>query len=349
MKNIGFVSYWFNRGQAVVTRYVRSIFDDAGFDTHVLVRRAEMHGTNRGDWVSPNVTIGSKEYNMPVSTYVNWAKENDIEVCFFDQNYQFKAIRSVREMGVRTIGRFVWEQFGEEHVGPAKSAFDNIYSLTRSEQERYNGLGIDSNLVRWGIHPSLFSVKAKRHKDNNVWFYYPAGYCSSRKSVKETVRAFSLVRSKNIRLLISSQKPIDTLGDSRIVVESGNVTFHSEFHKKMASCDVCIIPSRWEGLGLAFVEAMAFGMPIITTNHPPMSEYVVHGKSGLLVKSVLGSGLPNGLPVANIRVKDLSDKISKLSNRALIDKMSKFTVNHGRKKYNWEDTRGDYLAMLRRD
>ena len=345
IKNIGFVSYWFNRGQAVVTRYVRSIFDEAGYNTHILVRRAEMQGTNEGDWAGDNVTIGSQKYNMPASTYLNWAKENNLDVCFFDQNYQFKAIKSMRSEGVKTIGRFVWEQFGEEHVSLAKTAFDTVYSLTKSEHDRYSRLGINSTFVKWGIHPSLFLAEQSRRSEN-IWFYYPAGYCSSRKSVKETVKAFSMVKRKNIRLLISSQKPIDTLGDNRIVVESGNVTLHSEFHKKMASCDVCIIPSRWEGLGLAFVEAMALKMPIITTDHPPMSEYVTHGKSGLLVKNTLGSGLQNGLPVANIKISDLANKISELSNKALIKRMSKFTSNHMQKEYNWSNTRDSYLNLL---
>lgn len=346
MRNIGFVSYWFNRGQAVVTRYVRSIFDEAGFNTHVLVRRAEMQGTNQGDWVGENITIGSRRYNMPIKTYTDWAKKNELDACFFDQNYQFKAIQAIRASGVKTIGRFVWEQFGEEHVAPANKAFDIIYSLTKAEQVRYRKMGINARPVGWGVHPSLFDVVASKKKDGNIWFYYPAGYCSSRKSVKETIKAFSLVKNKNIRLLVSSQKPIDGLGDSRIIIETGNVIFHDDFHKKMSSCDVCIIPSRWEGLGLAFVEAMAFEMPIITTNYPPMNEYVRHGKSGLLVDRTLSGGLPNGLPVANINVKDLSRKISMLSNRKMIDRMSKSTKNNICAEYDWSRTREGYLDLL---
>ena len=37
--------------------------------------------------------------------------------------------------------------------------------------------------------------------------------------------------------------------------------------------DVCIQPSRWEGLGLPLLECQAAGMPMITIDAPPMNEH----------------------------------------------------------------------------
>ena len=51
----------------------------------------------------------------------------------------------------------------------------------------------------------------------------------------------------------------------------------------IAACDVCISPSRWEGLGLPLYEAIAFGMPAITNDDPPMNEVIRDGVNGLLV------------------------------------------------------------------
>ena len=47
-----------------------------------------------------------------------------------------------------------------------------------------------------------------------------------------------------------------------------------EHLRLFASCDVCLGPSRWEGLGLFLYEAIAFGMPQITNDSPPMNEVV---------------------------------------------------------------------------
>jgi glycosyltransferase involved in cell wall biosynthesis len=50
-----------------------------------------------------------------------------------------------------------------------------------------------------------------------------------------------------------------------------------------AYCDVMCTPSLREGFGLAFVEALACGAAVVTSNIAPMSEYIRHGVNGLLV------------------------------------------------------------------
>jgi glycosyltransferase involved in cell wall biosynthesis len=36
--------------------------------------------------------------------------------------------------------------------------------------------------------------------------------------------------------------------------------------------DVCVLPSHWEGLGLQLLECQAAGLPLVTTDAPPMNE-----------------------------------------------------------------------------
>lgn len=51
----------------------------------------------------------------------------------------------------------------------------------------------------------------------------------------------------------------------------------------MAACDLFVQPSRWESFGLAVVEAMACGVPVIASNTGGMAETVVPGETGILV------------------------------------------------------------------
>jgi glycosyltransferase involved in cell wall biosynthesis len=37
--------------------------------------------------------------------------------------------------------------------------------------------------------------------------------------------------------------------------------------------DVCVQPSRWEGIGLPLLECQASGLPLVTTDAPPMNEF----------------------------------------------------------------------------
>jgi len=51
----------------------------------------------------------------------------------------------------------------------------------------------------------------------------------------------------------------------------------------MSGFDLFVHPSRWEGFGLVFLEAMAASLPIVATQVSAIPEIVRHGETGLLV------------------------------------------------------------------
>jgi len=68
----------------------------------------------------------------------------------------------------------------------------------------------------------------------------------------------------------------------------------------MKSCDLFVIPSLYEGLSIAMIEAMACGLPIIASSAPGLREHIENEKNGIL------------FPVGDS--KTLADCILKLSN-----------------------------------
>lgn len=55
-----------------------------------------------------------------------------------------------------------------------------------------------------------------------------------------------------------------------------------DIYDLMAESDIFVIPSRFEGLSIAMIEAMAVGLPIIASNAPGLNTYINHEVNGLL-------------------------------------------------------------------
>lgn len=55
---------------------------------------------------------------------------------------------------------------------------------------------------------------------------------------------------------------------------------HDETLRRIASADLFVLPSRFEGFGMAAVEAMSLGVPTITADFAASNEYLVDGETG---------------------------------------------------------------------
>jgi glycosyltransferase involved in cell wall biosynthesis len=84
---------------------------------------------------------------------------------------------------------------------------------------------------------------------------------------------------------------------------------HAQVLAEMAAHDVFVFPSLFEGFGLVLLEAMAMGLPILTTAHTAGPDLIDDGQEGFIVP---------------IRSADaITEKLELLRNdRALIDQMS---------------------------
>ncbi len=356
---VGVVTKWFNRGQPVVGRQLRSALDSLGHETFVLARPKKERGPRPGAldrddvWDQPGVTEASA-YDVPAKEYERWVSEHAIEAILCDQNYQFAELAELRRRGVRTIGRFVWEHFTAEDVAGAREAFDVVYSLTSAEQERYAGMGLETPYVPWGCHPELIeigkevrrrSAVGSRQPGDPVRFVFPGGFLGHRKPLEAVLEAFEGTDDERLRLVVKAQverkqvRPAAAAAarDRRIELRVADQPT-AEHLRQFASCDVCLSPARWEGLGLPLYEAIAFGMPAVTNDAPPMNEAIHDGENGLLVASTPNGAARSGIPALDPDVGELRGAIERLADDVLRSELAAGAVRVRDTERSWSAT-----------
>lgn len=332
---VGIVTKWFNRGQPVVGRQLRSAVDELGHESFILARPKKEKGPRPGAldrddvWDQPQITE-TASFEVTRDEYLAWVNANGIEVVLCDQNYQFAELAELREHGVMTIGRFVWEHFAADHVEGAREAFDVIYSMTRAEQERYREMGLETPYVPWGCHPELIAYAEPREPHpETVRFVFPGGFLGHRKPVEPVLEAFEATTDPRLRLVVKAQverkqvQPVAEAAarDPRIELRLEDLPT-AEHLRELAGFDVCLAPARWEGLGLPLYEAIAFGQPVITNDAPPMNEPIADGRNGLLVGSHPNGAAKSGIPALDPDVGELRDAIEQLADDDLRSRLA---------------------------
>jgi glycosyltransferase involved in cell wall biosynthesis len=144
--------------------------------------------------------------------------------------------------------------------------------------------------------------------------------------------AFKILRDelKRVKLLLVGEGPESKiltrlssqldLGNS--VLFLGNIK-HDNLPAYLQLADVFVRPSLSEGLGNAFLEAMAAGVPVIGTAVGGITDFLTDGQTGLLC-------LPRD-------PEDIAKKMNQLlADQVLAGRVKNRAANLAREKYNWE-------------
>jgi len=107
-------------------------------------------------------------------------------------------------------------------------------------------------------------------------------------------------REKELKNLVK-EKELDSY-----VIFTG---FRDDIYNILPSLDFLVHTARWEGFGFVIAEAMAAGLPVVSTDVSNISEIIDHGKSGYLSKKE--------------DVLDIANKIIKMMKEHNKDKMGK--------------------------
>jgi glycosyltransferase involved in cell wall biosynthesis len=118
------------------------------------------------------------------------------------------------------------------------------------------------------------------------------------KGLMHLLEAVSLVPQARFVIAGDGPQRIELEECARTLALNGRVLFlghRDDVPMLLAGCDIFVLPSLFEGLPLALLEAMEAGKPIIASAVGGISEAVIDGKTGLLVPPARPQLLANAI------------------------------------------------------
>jgi len=163
----------------------------------------------------------------------------------------------------------------------ARLVFTRSTNVARSMVEDY---GCDPERVKCVYAGSNTPISPQpasdeRYASQNILFI---GIDWERKGGPELVAAFALLRAKYPQAtltIVGANPPINEPGVE--VVGRVPVEELPQYYQKAA---IFCLPTKLEPFGIVLVEAMAYRLPIVSTNIGAVPDMVVHGENGLLVE-----------------------------------------------------------------
>jgi teichuronic acid biosynthesis glycosyltransferase TuaC len=222
-------------------------------------------------------------------------------------------------------------------AGWRRNASANVYASAdkviciscRVQQLLTNGMGgeVDSQTVYNGTDPSVFTPGVAQEQTPNILM---VGNLTAGKGQDLVLKAFGRVKDSNPGLrcrIIGEGADRDRFARlARDLGLSDQVHFlgrrsRSEVAEAMRNCTIFVLPSRYEGLGCVYLEAMSSGKPVIACQGQGIDEIIRHGSNGWLIPvdglEELAQGLQILLANAELRVR-----IGQAARQTIVDKLT---------------------------
>ena len=283
---IGIVTTWFERGAAYVSKIYKELLEKEGHEVYIYARGGEnISSQNEPKWNQSYVTRDNTYTDLKVNKniFFRWIKKNGIDAVLFNEQQHFKIVAQTKKRFPNVkIGAYV--DYYTESVLPWFNMYDFVICNTKRHMQAMEKHP-QKFYVRWGTDVNLY--KPLDNKKEKLTFFHSAGM-STRKGTDLLIEAFIEGKCyKKSSLIIHTQLPIkslckyslDELNGFGISVIEKTVTAPGLYYLG----DIYVYPTRLDGLGLTMYEALSSGLPVITTDFPPMNE-AVNNDVGRLVK-----------------------------------------------------------------
>lgn len=344
---VGFVSTWFERGATHVTLAFMNALSNE-HEQVVYARGGDEFPHDDPRWAKAHVhwgefVPGARNTFIDHRDFLAWLQRETPEVLLFNEQQSWEVILWLRDPlfeqnhGVKRpiIGAYI-DYYTAETV-PFFGLYDFLICNTRRHFSVFDGHP-GAFYVPWAVATEHFPHSSEVH--HPVTFFHSLGYNPERKGTDLVVEAFKRLTS-DARLVLHAQRP---LSDFPALAEAiGNHPHITWINREVPPPglyhlgDVYVYPSRLDGIGLSLPEALASGLPGLTTDEPPMNEFITEGKNGFLIPVVARNPRSDGYywPLSECSVDALAGRMETLAAQpTLVEQLKRATRSDAEKRFD---------------
>ena len=178
---------------------------------------------------------------------------------------------------------------------PIINGFHAVSQSIAKEVEKYDADINKVTVINPAVDEKLLNYKIDEinNFDSDILHIISVGRCHWIKGYTTVLDAMSILRREKVDFnytIVASGRDqenilyqIHDLGLNECVSFINDDLSHDEVLKKISECDLFLLPSLEEGISNAVLEAMALGVPVISTDCGGMGEVIRNSENGFIV------------------------------------------------------------------
>lgn len=357
--NVGFVTTWFDRGAAQVSKqYLELLKDEQDVNYFVYARGGEKNGRGNDNWDHDYVTWADKislPFPMAIDKYnfIKWLKSKKIDIVIFNEQQWVLPVIWAREFGCKTI---CYVDYYTEDTLKDFQIYNCLLCNTKRHYNLFKEHHDEVYYLPWGVDLLTLSDENIQNSNDRITFFHSCGYSPDRKGTQVLLEAFDRALFADDHLVIHTQIDLKLkmpdmklvidrlLSEDKLTVYSGDVPFPGLY--KLG--DIYVYPTKLEGIGLTIAEALVMGLPTIVPDCPPMNEFVTDPELGGLVKVSKLVSRADGYywPQCLVSSNDLAQVMLQQRQRFDKAKTKVLTATVARERFNWNLNRNNFVNIL---